>query len=51
MAKVDRTAALALVMLANSEEPPRWNEGNPKTAPYVKAWKERQCEIAVPCPT
>jgi hypothetical protein len=41
MSKVDRMAALAVVMLANGEEAPKWNEANPKTAPYVKAWKER----------
>ncbi len=42
MAKVDRMAALALVMIANSEEPPHWNEANPKTAAYLKVWKERE---------
>jgi peptidase M28-like protein len=41
MAKVDRTVALAVIMLANAEQPPHWNAGNPKTAPFVKAWKER----------
>jgi hypothetical protein len=41
MAKVDRTVALALYLMANSEQPVRWNEANPKTAPYVKAWKQR----------
>jgi len=30
-----------LVMIADSPEEPRWNEANPKTARYVKAWKER----------
>jgi hypothetical protein len=39
MAKVDRAVALALYLMANSEQPVRWNEANPKTAPYVKAWK------------
>jgi hypothetical protein len=31
MAKVDRMVALALVMIANSEEPPHWNPGKYKT--------------------
>jgi hypothetical protein len=39
MAKVDRMIALALVMVANSEEPPHWNEQNPRAAKYVKASK------------
>jgi Zn-dependent M28 family amino/carboxypeptidase len=41
MAKVDRAVALALYLMADSEQPVRWNEANPKTAPYVKAWKQR----------
>ncbi|HEY6393298.1 MAG TPA: M28 family peptidase [Bryobacteraceae bacterium] len=36
MAKVDRMVALALVMLANSEEPPHWNEQNPRAAKYIR---------------
>jgi len=40
MAKVDRMAALALVMLANSEEAPRWNEENPRADKYMKARKK-----------
>lgn len=39
MAKVDRAVALALYLMANSEQPVHWNEENPKTAPYVSAWK------------
>lgn len=42
LAKIDRVAALSLILLGNSEEAPRWNESNPKTAAYVKAWKERR---------
>lgn len=38
MEKVDRTVALALVMIANNSEAPKWNEANPKTGRYVKAW-------------
>jgi hypothetical protein len=34
MAKVDRMVALALVMLANSDEPPHWNEQNKRAAKY-----------------
>jgi Zn-dependent M28 family amino/carboxypeptidase len=41
MAKVDRAVTLALYLIANSEQPVQWNEANPKTAPYVKAWKQR----------
>jgi hypothetical protein len=42
MEKVNRMIALGLVMLANSADEPRWNEANPKTARYVKAWRERR---------
>jgi hypothetical protein len=38
MAKVDRMVALAVLMIANSSEPPRWNESS-ATAPFVKVWK------------
>ncbi|HEV8485484.1 MAG TPA: M28 family peptidase, partial [Blastocatellia bacterium] len=41
MEKVDRMVALALLMIADSSEEPRWNEANPRTARYVKAWKDR----------
>jgi Zn-dependent M28 family amino/carboxypeptidase len=41
MAKVDRAVALALYLMADSDRPVRWNEANPKTAPYVKAGKQR----------
>ncbi len=39
MAKVDRMVALGLIMLADSDAEPKWNEANSKTAVYVKAWK------------
>jgi hypothetical protein len=39
MARVDRCVALALVMIANNSQAPRWNEANPKAARYVTAWK------------
>lgn len=41
MAKVNRCIALALVMIAENPQPPKWNEANPRTARYVKAWKQR----------
>lgn len=40
LAKTNRMVALALTMIANSAEAPKWNEGNPKTAKYVTAWKK-----------
>jgi Peptidase family M28 len=39
MAKVDRAIALAMFLMADSEQPVEWNESNPKTAPFVKASK------------
>jgi Zn-dependent M28 family amino/carboxypeptidase len=41
MAKVDRMAALAVWMIADNTEAPKWNESNPKTERYVKSWKAR----------
>ncbi|HMG73734.1 MAG TPA: M28 family peptidase, partial [Pyrinomonadaceae bacterium] len=40
MAKVDRMVAVGLLMIANSSVEPRWDEANPKTARYVKAWHD-----------
>ncbi len=40
MAKVDRMVALALTLIANNPEAPKWNESNPKTSRYVKAWSD-----------
>jgi hypothetical protein len=40
MAKVDRMVALGIMMVADNPQPPRWNETDAKTEPYVKAWKE-----------
>jgi Peptidase family M28 len=42
MAKVDRTVALALITVANSAEAPKWDESNPKTAPYRKAREQQR---------
>ncbi len=39
MAKVDRTIALAMLDIANSPDAPKWDETNPKTAPFVAARK------------
>ncbi len=44
MAKVDRMIALALVTIANGTEAPKWNEANPKTERYVKAWRAMNTE-------
>jgi len=41
MAKVDRLTALGIMMIADSPVEPKWNEANPKTERYVKAWRER----------
>ncbi len=42
LAKTNRMVALALTMIANNAEAPKWNEANPKTARYVAAWKKLQ---------
>jgi Peptidase family M28 len=39
LARVNRMIALALLTIADNAEPPKWNESNPKTGKYVKAWK------------
>ena len=39
MAKVDKMVALGMLAMADSPAEPKWNESNPKTAVYVKAWK------------
>ena len=41
MARVDRMAALGVVMVADSPDAPQWNESNTRTAPYVKARKSQ----------
>ncbi len=40
MARVDRTVALGLLMMADSTAVPHWNANNPKTRTYLEAWKE-----------
>ena len=32
--------ALSLLTIADNSETPKWNESNPKTQKYVKAWKQ-----------
>ncbi len=39
MAKVTGTVAVTVWRLAERSEAPKWNESNPKTARYVKAWR------------
>lgn len=39
MAKVDRMVALGLMMLADSDAVPMWNQSNPKASAYARAWK------------
>lgn len=42
LAKTNRMVALALTMIANNTEAPKWNEANEKTKRYVDAWKKLQ---------
>lgn len=39
MARISRTVALGVLMLANDPAAPRWNEAHPAAAPYVKAYQ------------
>jgi hypothetical protein len=45
MAGVNRMLALGLLILADDLQPPRWNEDNPRTAPYVRARKQRHAGV------
>jgi hypothetical protein len=40
MARVARAVGRAALLIADSAQEPRWNEQNPKAAPYVEAWKK-----------
>ncbi len=40
MTRVVRTVGAAALALADSAQEPRWNEQNPKAAPYLEAWKK-----------
>lgn len=42
LAKTNRMVALALLTIADNTTEPKWNEANPKTEKYVKAWKARR---------
>lgn len=42
LAKTNRMVALALLTIADNTAEPKWNEANPKTERYVKAWKARR---------
>ncbi len=42
MAKINRTVALAIWMMAESDREPQWNATNPKAERYFKAWKTRR---------
>lgn len=39
MAKINRTIALAVEMIANNPQPPKWDAKNPKVTKYLNAWK------------
>jgi hypothetical protein len=39
MALVVRAIGLGLILIADADEAPRWDESNPKAARYVQAWK------------
>jgi len=42
MEKVVRAVGAGVLAIANEAREPRWNEANPRTARYVKAWRERR---------
>ncbi|MGH9765654.1 MAG: M28 family peptidase, partial [Blastocatellia bacterium] len=48
MAKVDRMVGLGLLIIADSEKTPEWNQGNPKASQYVKAWQAHHNAVAAP---
>lgn len=41
MAAVDRTVALAIAMIANNPQAPKWNDANPRAGAYLKAMQMR----------
>src|SRR5262249_25966259 len=41
MARVDRMVAVGLLMVANDPERPKWDESNPKAAPFARAAKKQ----------
>lgn len=42
MTTIDRMLGLGIISLANDPESPRWNQSNPNTSKYLKAWKTLQ---------
>lgn len=44
MALTDRMVATALLILAQSDEEPRWNPDVPQASSYLEAWKKRHVE-------
>jgi Zn-dependent M28 family amino/carboxypeptidase len=40
MERVVRAVGLAALLVADDAREPRWNEQNPRAAPYVEAWKK-----------
>jgi len=48
MAKVNKLVALAVMAIADSPVEPKWNEANPNTERFVKAWKERRAPKVAP---
>ncbi|HEX7177673.1 MAG TPA: M28 family peptidase [Pyrinomonadaceae bacterium] len=44
MERVARALGLGLLALANDSQEPRWDEQNPKTERFVKAWRERRAK-------
>ena len=41
MAAINRTVALAISMIADNPQAPRWNADNPKAAKYLETSKMR----------
>ena len=44
MAKVARAVGRGVLLIADSAQEPRWDEQNPKTELFVKAWRERRAK-------
>lgn len=42
MVKVNQLTALGIMMIADTEAEPKWNEANPKTERFVNAWKAKR---------
>lgn len=48
MEKIARLVALGVLMIAEDANEPRWDEQNPKTEAFVRAWKERRAKPKPP---